>query len=57
MENWREGVLGDFITLQRGFDLPEYDRHPGDFPVVTSSGVNSFHNEAKVKAPGVVMGR
>lgn len=57
MNNWNKGVLGDFITLQRGFDLPEYERHTGNVPVVTSSGISDFHNEAKVKAPGVVMGR
>ncbi len=57
MENWQKGVLGNFITLQRGFDLPEYERFSGDVPVVTSSGISDFHNEAKVKAPGVAMGR
>jgi type I restriction enzyme S subunit len=57
VNNWNKGVLGDFITLQRGFDLPEYERHTGNVPVVTSSGISDFHNEAKVKAPGVVMGR
>ncbi|MRR32223.1 restriction endonuclease subunit S, partial [bacterium] len=51
------GVLGDFITLQRGFDLPEYDRLSGIIPVVTSSGISDFHNEAKVMGPGVIMGR
>ena len=57
VNNWNNGVLGDFITLQRGFDLPEYDRHSGEVPVVTSSGISDLHNEAKVKAPGVAMGR
>lgn len=57
MDNWNKGILGDFITLQRGFDLPEYNRRSGDFPVVTSAGISDFHNEAKVKAPGVAMGR
>lgn len=57
MNTWKKGNLGDFITLQRGFDLPEYERHSGDIPVVTSSGSSDFHNESKVKAPGVVMGR
>lgn len=32
-------------------------RHEGDVPVVTSSGITGFHNEAKAKAPGVVTGR
>ena len=57
MNGWNKGILGDFITLQRGFDLPEYDRHSGSVPVVTSSGISGFHNEAKAKAPGVAMGR
>ena len=57
MNNWNKGILGDFITLQRGFDLPAYDRHSGKVPVVTSAGISDFHNESKVKAPGVAMGR
>jgi type I restriction enzyme S subunit len=32
-------------------------RHKGDVPVVTSSGITGFHDEAKAKAPGVVTGR
>lgn len=55
--NWESITLGDAITLQRGFDLPEYRRRPGKIPVVTSSGISGYHNEAKVKAPGVVIGR
>ena len=55
--NWAAGKLGDFITLQRGFDLPAYERKTGIFPVVTSSGINDYHDSAKVKGPGVVMGR
>lgn len=54
---WRTGQLGDFITLQRGFDLPEYERTVGNVPVVTSSGISGTHAIAKAKAPGVVMGR
>lgn len=57
MENWAKGVLGDFVTLQRGIDLPEYERKEGNVPVVTSAGISGFHDEAKAKAPGVVMGR
>ncbi len=47
----------DFIKLQRGFDLPEHLRKKGSFPVVASTSITSFHNVAKVKAPGVVTGR
>ncbi len=54
---WRDCRLGDVITLQRGHDLPESDRQPGDVPVVTSSGITGRHNIAKAQAPGVVTGR
>jgi type I restriction enzyme S subunit len=54
---WRDCLLGDVITLQRGHDLPESQRQPGEIPVVTSSGVTGRHNEAKAKAPGVITGR
>lgn len=56
-DNWLSGKLGDFITLQRGYDLPAYNREPGTIPVVTSSGINDTHSVAKAKGPGVVMGR
>ena len=53
----REFQLGDVLKLQRGHDLPERLRQEGEIPVVTSSGITGFHNEAKAKAPGVVTGR
>jgi type I restriction enzyme S subunit len=49
--------LGDIVTLKRGYDLPASDRHEGDYPIVSSSGISGSHNEAKAKAPGVVTGR
>ena len=49
--------LGDFLTLKRGYDLPEHARLPGEIPVVSSSGVTGTHKEAKVYGPGVVTGR
>ncbi len=55
--SWRTCRLGDFMTLKRGHDLPEHARQEGEVPVVSSSGVTGFHNEAKAKAPGVVTGR
>ncbi|MDR3525592.1 MAG: restriction endonuclease subunit S [Acetobacteraceae bacterium] len=54
---WKTDVLGNVATLQRGFDLPKRLRKPGDVPIVTSSGIEERHSEAKVKAPGVVTGR
>lgn len=49
--------LNEFITLQRGFDLPQDKRVMGNIPVVASTGVVGYHNEEKVLAPGVVIGR
>lgn len=49
--------LGDLITLKRGYDLPEKDRVPGPYPVISSAGVSGFHNDYKVDGQGVVTGR
>jgi type I restriction enzyme S subunit len=49
-----------FLRLSRieiQFYLPTRKRQDGDIPVVSSSGISGYHNEAKVKAPGVVTGR
>ncbi|WP_323930280.1 restriction endonuclease subunit S [Aeromonas veronii] len=55
--NWIDCELGDVIELKRGYDLPKTTRVAGTIPVVSSSGESGFHNESKVKAPGVVTGR
>ncbi|WP_417514526.1 restriction endonuclease subunit S [Marinobacter sp.] len=55
--SWRECKLGDLITLKRGHDLPNAKRVEGDIPVVSSSGITGYHNEAKAAPPGVVTGR
>lgn len=54
---WQQKRLGSVVTLQRGFDLAHRYRRPGTTPIVTSSGIEDTHCEAKVKAPGVVTGR
>lgn len=54
---WIETTLGEVLTLQRGIDLPVQDRRVGSVPVVASTGIVGFHNEAPVKGPGVVIGR
>ena len=55
--NWKTQSLGSVVTLQRGYDLPYRLRKPGSIPIVTSSGIEDIHCEAKVKGPGVVTGR
>lgn len=54
---WRTVTLGDVVALQRGYDLPEQERRPGQFPIVGSAGPNGTHDEANVRGPGVVVGR
>ena len=54
---WLEAILGDVITLKRGYDLPQRDRIAGTVPVVSSSGIIDHHAESKVSGPGVVTGR
>ena len=57
MHNWTELQFKDFVTLQRGFDLPKSRMMDGVVPVLGSKSIIGFHNEAKVEAPGVVTGR
>jgi len=57
MTEWRRLKLGAVITLKRGHDIRAVDRKEGTIPVVSSSGIVGYHNEAKVSAPGVVTGR
>ena len=54
---WEETTLGEFVTLRRGYDLPDHQRKPGDIPIIGSFGITGYHNQAKVKAPGVTLGR
>lgn len=57
MDAWTNATLGDFITLQRGFDITKKDQTAGKYPVISSSGITSQHDQFKVKGPGVIIGR
>ena len=57
LHGWFSGKLSDLIFFQRGFDITQDQQKPGPYPVISSSGVTSYHNEFKVKGPGVVIGR
>jgi type I restriction enzyme S subunit len=50
-------ALGELVRLRRGFDLPARRRRAGPVPVVSSRGITGSHDEARVRAPGVVTGR
>lgn len=55
--SWRPCTLGDVIELQRGYDLPEYERRPGTVPVIGSFGITGYHDQARAPGPGVTVGR
>ncbi|MFV7707505.1 restriction endonuclease subunit S [Shewanella algae] len=56
-KGWSEGQVQDFLFLQRGFDLTAKQAVDGNIPVYSSSGLAYFHNESKVRGPGIVTGR
>lgn len=49
--------LDEFVTFQRGFDLPRTSFVNGDVPVFGSTSILGYHDKAKVKGPGVITGR
>lgn len=55
--NSTEISLEDFVSFQRGFDLPKKDFIEGDYPVVGSTSILGYHNIYKAKGPGLVTGR
>ena len=55
--HWDMKPLGSVARLQRGHDLTTGERLLGDVPVYSSSGFSGYHNEVRVKGPGVVTGR
>lgn len=54
---WQQTTLGQFVALQRGFDLPTRVRKPGPFPVLSSGGYSGTHSEGPIPGPGLVIGR
>ena len=57
MNEWKKATLEELAHFQRGFDISKAEQQPGSVPVVSSSGVTSYHSVAKVKGPGVTIGR
>ena len=49
--------VGEIAPLQRGFDLPTSQIEVGEYPVVYSNGILTYHAKFQVKGPGVVTGR
>ena len=57
MSELKKITFKEFVTLQRGFDLPKKNMKPGMYPVIGSTSIIGYHNEFKVDPPGVVTGR
>lgn len=55
--SWEKKKFGDFIKLQRGYDLTKEQFVEGPFPVVSSTSIIGYHNKYKSESPGVVIGR
>ena len=55
--HWKPATLRDLVSLQRGFDITKAQQKEGEIPVFSSSGLSSWHNEAKVEGPGIIIGR
>ena len=56
-KHWTKGKLQDLVFFQRGFDITQAQQTEGPVPVISSSGVTSYHSEARATGPGVVIGR
>jgi len=54
---WKKLRFDEIAVLQRGHDLPASLQIPGEYPVVTSSGITATHNEFIARGPGVLTGR
>ena len=57
MAAFAELKLGEAITFQRGFDITKAMQNPGAVPIISSSGVSSFHNVSRCEGPGIIIGR
>jgi len=56
-ESWDILELGKVATLQRGKDLPSYQRVFGKYPIVGSNGLVGYHNSYISQGKGVFVGR
>jgi type I restriction enzyme S subunit len=56
-QGWDRLSFEEALVLQRGFDLPAQARQDGLIPIYGSTGINGYHDKAKVDGPGVVTGR
>ena len=56
-EGWSKTNINEILTFHRGYDLTKNEMKAGRYPVVGSTTVIGYHNECKIKGPGIVTGR
>lgn len=56
-EGWKKKSINDLMTFHRGYDLTKSNMRDGLIPVVGSTSIIGYHNEFKVRGPGIVTGR
>ena len=56
-KSWERIKIKDIMQFHYGKPLKESDRFNGKYPVVSSSGIQGFHNEYFTEGPGIVVGR
>ena len=54
---WTIYKLKELMQFNYGRGLRESDRVDGDYPVVSSAGIQGTHKHSLVKGPGIVVGR
>lgn len=57
MSEWTNTSLGNFVTFQRGHDLPKTKMKDGRYPVLGSNGIIGWHDQATTEGPSLVIGR
>lgn len=55
--HWQKIKIKQLMDFNYGKALKESERLTGDYPVVSSSGVQGTHNDFVVEGPGIVVGR
>lgn len=55
--NWNKIKIADLMNFNYGKALKESDRVSGEFPVITSAGIQGMHTEYLTEGPGIVVGR
>ena len=56
-EGWSKTNINEILTFHRGYDLTKSEMKAGRYPVVGSTTVIGYHNEFKIKGPGIITGR